>query len=306
MTKTSETIIFFGNERLATGVSTTTPTLNGLVSAGYEVAAVVINNQRTRSRSAQEPEIVNTANDLEIPVIQNKPSHELKNELAMLTPALGVLVAYGQIVSQEIIDLFPCGIINIHPSLLPKHRGPTPIESIILNGERHTGISVMKLVADMDSGPIYGQRTISVPAKITKQELANKLLSLGSEALINLLPSILHNNIVPTPQLNREATYDNKVSKKDGQVNWHRPAQVLEREVRAYAKWPKSTTVIANHQVIINTADVVDTTGTPGKYVATNQNLLVYCGKQALDIKTLQPVGKNEMPIKSFLTGYKI
>lgn len=299
-------IIFFGNECLATGISTTTPTIRGLVKAGFNVSAVIINNKVARSRNSQNPEIAKTVDELHIPLISNPSSDELKDLITKLSPTIGVLVAYGQIIPQGVIDLFPCGIINIHPSLLPKHRGPTPIESVILSGEEQTGVSIMKLSGEMDAGPIYAQRTIPVPDKITKQRLADNLLSLGSESLINLLPSILNNKTKPDIQENLAATYDNKIHKKDGLIDWNKSAKQIEREVRAYANWPKSTTVIDNHQVIIINADVENTTGTPGQYLATNQDLLIYCGQQALKIKMLQPAGKKEMTITAFLSGYRV
>src|SRR5581483_9225315 len=127
-----------------------------------------------------------------------------------------VLVAFGRIIPQPIIDLFPKGIINIHPSLLPKLRGPTPIETAILDGLTETGVSLMRLEAKMDAGPLYSQQKISLNGDETKLELATKLNKVGAELLINSLPAILDGSLIPKPQNNSKATYTKLITKDDG------------------------------------------------------------------------------------------
>ncbi|MGC1176964.1 MAG: methionyl-tRNA formyltransferase, partial [Candidatus Saccharimonadales bacterium] len=153
MKKTSKKIVFFGNERLATGVTTEVWTLRQLLEEGYVIAAVVVAQKNTGpSRSARPLEIVALAEKHHIPVLSPEKPADIAEKLQAFGADIGVLVAYGKIVPQSVIDIFPAGIVNIHPSLLPKHRGPTPIESAILNGDEETGVSLMKLTAQMDTG----------------------------------------------------------------------------------------------------------------------------------------------------------
>ena len=153
MTNIPAKVIFFGNERLATGVTTTAPTLRALIAAGYELVAVVSHYEQANSRTSRDLEIAAVAKEQNIPLLlPNKPS-EIFEQLKSFNADVGVLVAYGKIIPQSIIDIFHKGIINIHPSALPMHRGPTPVESVMLNGESFTAVSVMQLVSAMDAGP---------------------------------------------------------------------------------------------------------------------------------------------------------
>lgn len=306
MTKTSKKILFFGNERLATGVTTTAPTLRALIEAGYEVCAVVLNNDRAVSRKSRTLEVAEVAKQHDIPVLFPDKLKDVSEDLADYQAVAGVLVAYGRIIPQKIIDLFPAGIVNIHPSLLPKHRGPTPIESVVLAGEPETGVSLMKLVREMDAGPVYAQRTISVPGKTSKQALCDKLSKIGSEMLVQNLPHIIDGSLKPQAQDNSEATYDSLINKADGVLDWTKPAALLEREIRAYAGWPKSRAVIDKHRVIVTEADVKKTSGESGEYTVFNGNLIIHCGVDSLEIRRLQPENKKEMPVEAFLKGYSL
>lgn len=306
MTKQSPKIIFFGNERLATGVSTACPSFRALLEAGYDIAAVVLHNQPTISRSRRRVEIIELAEANNIPVLYPVKLADIAGELTALKAQAGVLVAFGSIISQTIIDLFPRGIVNVHPSALPKHRGPTPVESIILEGQTETAVSLMQLAREMDAGPVYAQQPVSVPGKTSKQALADSLSEIGSKMLVQYLPEILDGTLQPEPQDDQAATYDSLISKHDGAIDWRKPAAVLEREIRAYHTWPKSTATINNHELIVTEADVVTTSGKPSDYRATKQELLVHCGKDSLLIKQVQPVNKKEMPVKAFLAGYPL
>jgi methionyl-tRNA formyltransferase len=302
----SPKVIFFGNERLATGVTTTAPTLQALIDNGYQIEVVILNNETAVSRKNRPLEIAELAQKHDIPVAYPSNLKEHLDKLAGHQADVGVLVAYGKIVPQEVIDLFPAGIVNIHPSLLPRHRGPTPLESVILNGEDQTGVSLMKLAKKMDSGPVYVQRTTPVPGKISKQKLADVLLKIGSDMLVQHLPDIISGSLNLSPQDDTQATYDSMLSKTNSPLDWAKPAAVLERQIRAYAEWPKSTAVIGPYNVIINQADVIKTSGKPGDYKIDGQELIIFCGQDALKITTIQPVNKKEMPVKAFLAGYRL
>jgi methionyl-tRNA formyltransferase len=305
MKKTSKTVVFFGNERLATGVSTTAPTLQALIKAGYHVAAVVANFERAVSRSARDLEIAAIAEQHGIPVLlPNKPA-DIADELRAFNADAAVLVAYGKIVPQSVIDRFSGGILNIHPSLLPLHRGPTPLESVILDGSTETGVSVMQLAAKMDAGPVFAQRTVPLTGKETKQELADRLISIGANMIIDVLPTVLDGSANPKPQHDAVATYDNLIDKTVGVIDWTKSAAQLERQIRAYAVWPKSHTQLAGKDVAITSAKIIKQSGAPGQISINGTSLIVHCGQDSLEITSLTPAGKKEMTAESFINGHK-
>jgi methionyl-tRNA formyltransferase len=180
------------------------------------------------------------------------------------------------------------------------------LESIILSGDKKTGVSVMQLVRDMDAGPVFAQSEVELSGRETKQELADKLLDIGSAMVIDLLPGILDGSVVALPQDNSRATYDELITKEQGVLDWTKPAQQLEREVRAFAQWPQSRTELAGKDVVITHASIVDSpTATPGTVHVLDKQLIVSCGDQALRIEKLKPAGKAEMTAQAFLAGYK-
>ena len=309
MKKISERIVFFGNERLATGVATETPTLRALIAAGYEVVAVISNYERGHSRNIRDLEIAQTAKEYDIPLLLPQKLSEIKGQLQKLNATVGVLVAYGKIVPESIINIFPRGIVNIHPSLLPLHRGPTPIESVILDGAAETGASIMQLVKAMDAGPVYTQTSLHLNGDETKQELANRLLEQGKEALLRCLPAIIDGTLQPQPQDDAKATYDRLITKEEGVLDWSKTAIRLEREIRAFTEWPKSRTTLAGKDTIITRAHAVPSNDPglkPGDLTVVKDIgvLMVETIEGTLCIDRLKPAGKKEMTAREFIAGY--
>lgn len=300
-------IVFFGNERIATAVNTTTPTIKTLVDSGFEICSVVVNNEKALSRKQRELEIETYATAQNIPVLKPRKLADISEQLREYSADIGVLVAYGKIIPQSIIDLFPHGIINIHPSLLPLHRGSIPIESILLNGADTTGVSIMSLQKEMDAGPVYSQLPMKVSGHETKQQLADTLLHMGSEQLSELIAAVVSGDITPIEQNHDLATYDEQISKEDGLIDWSKPASQLEQEVRAYAGWPQSTTNLEGIDCVITSATVLDekVTGEPGSLFIHAKKLAVVCSENALLIDSIKPAGKKEMDSAGFLNGYK-
>jgi methionyl-tRNA formyltransferase len=292
----SSKLIFFGNERLATGVETEAPTLKALVEAGYDIVAVVSNQSQAQSRQARELEIASVAHAYHIPVLLPEKIVDIKRKLINYHAHAAVLVAYGKIIPQEIIDIFPKGIINIHPSLLPEYRGPTPIEQAILDGKSHTGVSLMKLAKEMDAGPVFAQEKVSLSGNETKQELADTLLNKGRELLLANLVAILSDSLKPVEQNSSKASYTQLIEKLDGIMDFSKPAEVLEREVRAYVGWPKSRAQIFGHECVLTKARV-----------AKNENdgdLLIECFGSYLEIQELIAPSGRKMSGADFIRGY--
>ncbi len=300
-------LVFFGNERLATGVASTAPVLQALVAAGYEVAAVVVSqNDPTQSRKTRPLEIASVAEQLGIPLLSPTKLTDIKEQLETFGAQAGILVAYGKLVPREVIDIFPRGIINIHPSLLPKRRGSTPIESVILDGIKETGVSLMQLVKEMDAGPVYAQQIVPIKGDETKQALADLLLNVGKDLLLKYLPSILDGNTTSNPQDKLEATYDKQIKKDVGTLEATKPAKQLEREVRAYAGWPRSRVKLGTTEVIVTKAHVADISGTVGTLWLQDKQLGIHCAEGTLIIDALIPPGKKEMSAAAFLAGYPL
>ena len=279
--------------------------LQALITAGYSVAAVVVaQNEVGKSRRERPLEVAAIAEQHGIPVLAPTKLLEAKDQLASFGATAAILVAYGKIVPQEIIDIFPHGIINIHPSLLPLHRGPTPLESVILKGEPETGVSLMALGSTMDAGPVYAQETVLLRGDENKQSLADQLLNIGKDMVIHYLPSILDGSLRATPQDDSAATYDKLITKGAGQLDWNMPAEWLAREVRAYFGWPRSRATLGTQEVIVTRAHATEGQAVIGTLWLGDKQLGMHCGEGILVIDSLIPLGKKEMTAAAFLAGY--
>ncbi|HXY17981.1 MAG TPA: methionyl-tRNA formyltransferase [Candidatus Nitrosopolaris sp.] len=289
-------LVFFGNERLATSATTTAPTLRALIDAGYEIKAVIASHVDGVSRQKRDLEIGLVAHSYRIPVILPGDKIDLAAKLERHRAEAAVLVAYGKIIPQEVIDLFPKGIINIHPSLLPKLRGPTPVETAILDGLSETGVSLMKLTAQMDAGPVYAQKKIALSGRETKFELAEKLNQEGAKLLIECLGAIFDGSFEPAVQDESQATYSRLLTKDLGLVDFKQPAELIERQVRAYAGWPKSRARLHGHEVVITKARVAQST--------TDGPLVMKCQPGWLEILELLAPSGRRMSGADFIRGY--
>lgn len=224
---------------------------------------------------------------------------------------LAVLVDFGIIVSRRVIDIFPLGIINSHFSLLPEWRGADPITFTILSGQAQTGVSLMLLSEGLDEGPLLAQAPVSVPPDITSPELTERLIELSDAMLQATIPTYAAGAVVPAPQEQASIsgtavpTYSRKLTKDDGIIDWRKPADQIDREVRAFLEWPKSRTTLAGREVIITRARPRETPGAPGQVHIEHKQLLVGCGQGSLEIERLKPAGKPEMTASAFLAGYK-
>lgn len=302
MTSISNQIVFFGTEDFSL------VTLRALITAGYSIAAVVTKPDMPKGRghAVIAPPVKVLAAEHNIPVLQPQKLSEIIAEIKKIDTPLGVLVSYGKIIPQQIIDLFSPGIINIHPSLLPKYRGPSPIETSLLNGDTHTGISIMQLSAAMDAGPVYTQLPVTTNGNETAEELYDHMGALGAKLLIDTLPAIASGELSPTKQDDSAATYCQLIKKSDSIIDWTKTGASIERQIRAYHEWPQSRTKIGTIEVIITDAQTYLTSKkAPGTVEVTDTQLFIYASDIALRIKSLKPLGKKEMPIQAFLSGYR-
>lgn len=228
---------------------------------------------------------------------------------------LGVVIDYGFIINQDVIDSFPLGIVNSHFSLLPQWRGADPITFSILSGQKQTGVSLMLIVAAMDEGPLLAQATYDMPEGITTPELTNDLIELSNEALKEILPIYMEGDAKPAPQAevtmatDPTPSYSRKLTKDDGILDWSKPAVQLEREVRAYLGWPGSRATIAGKDVVITKAHVLESKIETqklkvGEAFVHEKQLWIVTADGILVVDSIKPAGKSEMPATAFLAGY--
>lgn len=294
-------IVFFGTEDFS-AIS-----LQALISAGFNVVAVVTkpDTRKGRGQKLVPPTVKKIAEEHSIPVWQPGKLGEIIENIRELQPVTGVLVSFGKIIPKSIIDLFSPGIINVHPSKLPTYRGPSPIESAILNGDGETGVSIMQLLPKMDAGPVYSITPYVLSGTETQSELYERLGDIGAKQLVGILPKIIDGTLQATPQDESDASYCHLIQKSDGVIDWSKPAQQIERQIRAFNGWPGSRTVISGAEVIVTAAHVEG----PSQAATNNPSKTVgfECGDgNYLFVDTLKPVGKKEMPIQAFLAGHKI
>lgn len=253
--------------------------------------------------------VLDVASELGITALTVGNKDEL-DELFKTNPVksrVAILIDFGIIVSQAVIDYFPLGIINSHFSVLPDLRGADPITFAILSGQEKTGVSLMKVVKAMDEGPLVGYGEYILPKDITGPELTDILIDLSDTLLEHEVPRIVSEQSQEAPQsvTKRDITYSRRLTKEDGRLIWSKPVAVLEREVRAFQGWPGSYTTIANDIDITITAAAISTEkGPPGSISFDKQRLVIYASDGALVIERLKPSGKNEMTVQSFLSGY--
>ncbi len=307
--KKSNKILFFGNERLATGVVTNTPIVRSLIEHGYIIEAIVVPASKTSpSRKTRPLEIAAFAKEQGIELLELNALLPNLERLKSFNAEVGVLAAFGKLVPQEVIDIFPYGIINIHPSLLPLHRGTIPIEAVILSGEKQTGVSLMKLVKQMDAGPLYDQTVLSLSGNESKQELADRLGALGSERLIKVLPQILGDQLKPKPQNGNQATYDSRLHQSQAVLDFSKSKDALIREIRAFKGWPRSRSAINGDPIIIVSAHSIggSNDARPGEFFAREGELAVATSDGILIIDRLIPSGGKEMSGNDYLRGRRL
>ena len=290
--KTSKKLIFFGTE------SFSGPSLEALVKAGYELLVVTKPDAPSgRGQNVKSPLVKSLAEKNNIEVLQPTKISDVASEIKDFGATHATLVAYGKIIPQAVIDIFPGGIVNVHPSLLPKYRGPAPIEAAILNGDDETGITLMALDSKMDTGPIYYQKKVPLNGKENAATLHDNLQLLGADILAEKLPMIMSGGLTPQPQDNSRATYTKMLSKKDGLVDWSQPAQIIERKIRAYIRYPRSRAEVHGVDVIITKARVASS--------QEDGQLVMKCGSGYLEVLELVAPSGKTMSGHDFALGYK-
>ena len=299
--------VFFGTSAFAV------PSLHGLVRAGHRVVLCVTQQDQPRGRGLTPgPSPVKTAAlGLGIPVAQPCDSQELLSACQAVTSELGVVASYGRLIPSQLLNCPIHGILGVHPSLLPRYRGASPIAWAVLNGEQTTGVTVFRLNERMDAGDIVLQRAVAIGPRETGEQLSGRLAALGAELLVDAAHQIAQGKATFLPQDETRATPTTKLTKRDGRIEWANGAETIDRKVRALNPWPGAYTEWDGRSVRLwlTTPDVDRATGQsrPGEILqASAEGVVVATGRGALVIQELQVAGGRRMPVREFVAGHRI
>jgi methionyl-tRNA formyltransferase len=296
-------IVFIGTGEI--GV----PTLQALLKSEHEVVGVVTQPDKPvgRAQLIEPPPIKTALATTNIPTLQPSriKDRQAIEKIRALEPDVIVVMAYGQILPRDILEIPKIACLNLHASLLPRWRGAAPIQASIAAGDRETGITVMYMDEGLDTGDILLQRTIEILPADTGGSLHDRLAKVAPEALLESLELLAKGSAPRTPQDNAFATYAPKLKREDGKIDWSDPADKIERQIRAFDPWPGAFMKFAGRNLKIFSAVVVDLRGKPGEILRDEKELVVAAGEDAVSLGDVQLEGKRRMAAAEFLRGYR-
>jgi methionyl-tRNA formyltransferase len=301
-------VVFLGTPQFAV------PTLEHIVAAGHEVLTVVTQPDRPKGRGQQPaaPPVKQSALRLGLPVYQPERVRrpEAVVHLRALAPEIMVVVGYGQIIPQSVIDLASRGIINVHASLLPKYRGAAPIQWAIVNGETVTGVTSMQIDAGLDTGDMLLKAETKIGPDENALELGDRLAVMGANLLVETLDRLAAGTIIPVKQDSAHATYAPIIKKEDGYIDWSQPAQAIHNRVRGFEPWPGAYTQFRGQTLHIwkarlPVASAVLPPGPAGRFVSLKP-LIVTCGSGALELLEVQLAGRKRIFATDFANGQRL
>src|SRR5579863_4810105 len=301
----SLTLVFCGTPRFAV------PTLEALVHAGFSIGLVVTQPDKPRGRGlALAPSAVKeSALALQLPVTQPesiKHNNEFHSQLTALKPDAIIVVGYGRIIPQWMIDLPRLGNINVHASLLPKYRGAAPIQWAIARGESLTGVTTMRIDAGLDTGDILLQEEVPIEPRDTTLTLGPRLAQIGAALLVRTLQELAAGTVHGRPQDHSRATLAPILKKEDGRMDFERTAAEISDRLRGFQPWPGAFTAFRGKTLNVWQARPVERSVAPGELLVAPESMIVGCAKAtALEFLEVQPEGKKRMTTKAFISGYR-
>ncbi len=298
-------IVFAGSPDIAV------PSLERVASL-FNVVAVLTNPDKVtgRGRKVKFNPVKTKATELNLNIIQaNTLGSEVRNKITALNPDILVVFAYGKIFGPKFLSVFPLGGVNVHPSLLPRYRGSSPILSAIINGDTETGITIQRVNLEMDTGTILYQKTIKLKGRESTESLSLLVSNEGAELLVKTLKSIESGKVTEKEQDNSAASYCTKLVKEDGEINWSESAEQIDRKIRAYTPWPKAYTQYKDKKLLLLEGGLftkkTDLAGAPGRVLGfdKSEGILIQTGDGVLAVKFLQLQSKKANNWKSFING---
>lgn len=299
-------LVFFGTPQFAL------PSLAALRNAGHEILLVISQPDRPagRRRQLSPPPVAAYARENDLPLLQTSTLRDpvIADRLRSLQPEAMALAAFAAIVPGPLLDLAPLGILNVHPSLLPRWRGAAPIQSALLAGDAETGVSIIRLVQKMDAGRILLQRAVPISALDDYVSLQDRLARLGAVALVEALTQLRTDQVDGQPQDETAATYARKITREDGRIDWARPADEISRQVRAYRGWPRASTSWNDRHLQVLRATPLQSSpapdAAPGTVLPGTDHLAVATGDGALRLDDVIPQGSRAQTGAELLRGH--
>lgn len=292
--------------------------LLALIKTGHEIMAVVTqpDKQKGRGKEVQMTPVKKCAIEYGISVLQPEKirAEEAIEELRKYPADIFIIAAFGQLLTEEILNMPRFGCINIHASLLPAYRGAAPIQWVIINGETKTGVTIMQMAKGLDTGDMLLKREVAIDEKETGESLHDKLMEAGAELIVEALPKIEKGEIKPEKQDDALSCYASRLTKDMGLIDWNKDAVSIERLIRGLNSWPSAYTVYKGKTLKIWEADVLsdeekssfDKTENGCVLQVAKDSFTVAAGKGALKIKSVQLEGKKRVSVKDFLLGYEV
>jgi methionyl-tRNA formyltransferase len=285
------------------------PTLQALLKSEHEVVGVVTQPDKPvgRAQLVEPPPIKRALSATEISVLQPAriKDRQAIEEISALKPDVIVVMAYGQILPGDVLEIPKIASLNLHASLLPRWRGAAPIQAAIAAGDRETGITVMYVDEGLDTGDILLQRRIDILPGDTAGSLHDRLAKVAPEALLESLELLAKEGAPRIPQDNALATYVSKLKREDGKIDWSEPADAIERKIRAFDPWPGAFMEFDGRNLKIFSAVIVGLCGRPGEILRREKELVVAAGEGALSLGEVQLEGKRRITATEFLRGYR-
>lgn len=292
------------------------PALEALIASRHDVVGVVTNPDRPsgRGKKMTPPPVKVAASAAEIPVYQ--PRKLRKNDdafdrISAWNADVGVVAAYGQILPQRFLDIFEHGCVNIHASLLPRHRGASPINAAIVHGDSESGVTIMQMEAGLDTGPMIATRKVPIEPLTTAQELHDELSKLGAAMIVGALEGLTSGEITPEPQDDSRSTYASMMSKSDGRIDWSKSAADVANLIRGMNPWPGAFATLqrpdGDLRVKFHLARSAEGEGEPGEILAADgDDLVIACGDGAIEVLEIQPAGKRALGPRDFNNGFQL
>lgn len=302
-------IIFAGTPEFAV------PSLEALLAVGQDIVAVYTQPDRPAGRGRKlSPSPVKAAALAQgLPVLQPPTLRDetAVAELRALAADLMVVVAYGLLLPQAVLDAPRLGCVNVHASLLPRWRGAAPIQRALLAGDTESGVTIMRMAAGLDTGPAYLLRPLTIASRETGGSLGDKLARQGAQALVEALPGIANGSLIPVPQDDSQANYAHKLAKAEAEVDWSRPAVEIDRLIRALDPWPVAQTQFEGSSLRLWGSELTDLApppeALPGQVLAVGKGgIAVATGVGVLRLTRLQPPGKRPMSAAEFLNARRL
>jgi methionyl-tRNA formyltransferase len=300
-------VVFFGTPEFAV------PTLDGLLASRHAVVGVVTRVDRPRGRGQKTTASVIKQRALAagLPVLQPERLSDpaFLSALAALGADLGVVVAYGKILTDAVLAIPRLGFINVHGSLLPRYRGAAPVHRAVIHGDRETGVTIMRVVRALDAGPMLASARRAIGADDTSQQVEVELARLGAQLLVSSVDRLAIGPVEETPQDDAAATYASRLTKDEGLVDWSLPAEFVHNRIRGLHPWPHAFTFLGRSRLIL-----LRSTWTPGAPLAAPGTILeaegdrlrIAAGDGSVDIAEIQAEGSRPMAVREFLAGHRL